>query len=57
MDDALKREVLDRLAQHRIMTVATNRSDGWPQATTVGYVNDGLTLHLLRTRPPRTVLR
>jgi len=25
------------------MTVATNRPDGWPQATTVGYVNDGLT--------------
>jgi hypothetical protein len=31
------------LDQHRIMTVATLRPDGWPQATTVGYVNDGLT--------------
>ena len=29
------------------MTVATNRPDGWPQATTVGYVNDGLTLYFL----------
>jgi nitroimidazol reductase NimA-like FMN-containing flavoprotein (pyridoxamine 5'-phosphate oxidase superfamily) len=29
------------------MTVATNRADGWPQATTVGYVNDGLTLYFL----------
>lgn len=47
MDDALKRQVMELLAQHRIMTVATNRADGWPQATTVGYVNDGLTLYFL----------
>ena len=47
MDDALKRQVLALLAHHRIMTVATNRPDGWPQATTVGYVNDGLILYFL----------
>ena len=29
------------------MTVATLRPDGWPQATTVGYANDGLTLYFL----------
>jgi nitroimidazol reductase NimA-like FMN-containing flavoprotein (pyridoxamine 5'-phosphate oxidase superfamily) len=29
------------------MTVATLRPDGWPQATTVGYVNEGLTLYFL----------
>jgi len=29
------------------MTLATLRPDGWPQATTVGYVNDGLTLYFL----------
>lgn len=29
------------------MTVATLRSDGWPQASTVGNVNEGLTLYLL----------
>ena len=29
------------------MTVATLRADGWPQATTVGYANDGLTLYFL----------
>lgn len=23
------------------LTIATNRADGWPQATTVSYVNDG----------------
>jgi nitroimidazol reductase NimA-like FMN-containing flavoprotein (pyridoxamine 5'-phosphate oxidase superfamily) len=27
--------------------MATNRPDGWPQATTVGYVKDGLTLYFL----------
>jgi len=29
------------------MTVATLRPDGWPQATTVGYANDGLTIYFL----------
>ena len=29
------------------MTIATLRPDGWPQATTVGYVNEGLTIYFL----------
>lgn len=29
------------------MTVATVRPDGWPQATTVGYVNEGFLLYFL----------
>jgi nitroimidazol reductase NimA-like FMN-containing flavoprotein (pyridoxamine 5'-phosphate oxidase superfamily) len=29
------------------MTLATLRPDGWPQATTVGYANEGLTLYFL----------
>jgi len=47
MDDAVKKQILALLDEHRIMTVATLRPDGWPQATTVGYVNDGLTLYFL----------
>ena len=47
MDDALKSKILELLDQHRLMTVATNRPHGWPQATTVGYVNDGLTIYFL----------
>ena len=47
MDNALRNKILDLLAEHRIMTVATNRPDGWPQATTVGYVSEGLTLYFL----------
>jgi len=38
MDEALRTKILELLDQHRLMTVATNRPDGWPQATTVGYV-------------------
>lgn len=47
MDDDIKQKILALLDQHRIMTVATLRPDGWPQATTVGYVNEGLTLYFL----------
>jgi nitroimidazol reductase NimA-like FMN-containing flavoprotein (pyridoxamine 5'-phosphate oxidase superfamily) len=47
MDDAIRRKVVEILDQQRLMTVATNRPDGWPQATTVGYVNDGLTIYFL----------
>jgi nitroimidazol reductase NimA-like FMN-containing flavoprotein (pyridoxamine 5'-phosphate oxidase superfamily) len=47
MEDETRRKILTLLDQHRIMTVATLRPDGWPQATTVGYVNDGLTIYFL----------
>ena len=47
MKDEIRRKILALLDQHRIMTVATLRPDGWPQATTVGYANDGLTLYFL----------
>jgi len=47
MDHETRQKILALLDQHRIMTVATVRSDGWPQATTVGYVNEGLTLYFL----------
>jgi nitroimidazol reductase NimA-like FMN-containing flavoprotein (pyridoxamine 5'-phosphate oxidase superfamily) len=47
MDEAIRNKILTLLDQHRIMTVATLRPDGWPQATTVGYANEGLTLYFL----------
>ena len=34
-------------AVSRRAPIATSRSDRWPQATTVGYVNEGLTLYFL----------
>ena len=47
MDEAIRNKILALLDQHRIMTIATLRPDGWPQATTVGYANEGLTLYFL----------
>jgi len=47
MDPALKAQILKLLDQHRTMTLATLRPDGWPQATTVGFAHDGLTLYFL----------
>ena len=44
MDSALRAFVVDLLASHELLTLATLREDGWPQATTVAYVNEGLTL-------------
>jgi nitroimidazol reductase NimA-like FMN-containing flavoprotein (pyridoxamine 5'-phosphate oxidase superfamily) len=38
-----REKILTILDQRRIMTIATLRPDGWPQATTVGYANEGLT--------------
>ena len=47
MDEEIRHKILTLLDRHRIMTIATLRPDGWPQATTVGYPNDGLTLYFL----------
>lgn len=47
IDPANRRKILKLLDQHRNMTIATLRPDGWPQATTVGYASDGLTLYFL----------
>jgi PPOX class probable F420-dependent enzyme len=50
MKRELKRQIIALLDEHRIMTVATNRPDGWPQATVVGYVNDGLVIYFFIAR-------
>jgi nitroimidazol reductase NimA-like FMN-containing flavoprotein (pyridoxamine 5'-phosphate oxidase superfamily) len=47
VDEQIRKKILTLLDRHRIMTLATLRPDGWPQATTVGYVNEGLTLYFL----------
>ncbi len=47
MDDETRTKILALLDEHRIMTIATLRPDGWPQATTVGYVNEGLKIFFL----------
>jgi nitroimidazol reductase NimA-like FMN-containing flavoprotein (pyridoxamine 5'-phosphate oxidase superfamily) len=47
MDETIKRQILGILDGHRDMSLATVRPDGWPQATTVGYANEGMTLYFL----------
>jgi general stress protein 26 len=46
----LKGLILRLLQEHRVMTMATLRPDGWPQATMVGYVNDGFLLYCFVAR-------
>ena len=45
MDEATRRRILDLMKRHNVMTIATLRRDGYPQATTVTYVNDGLDIY------------
>ena len=47
MNETIRRTILATLDGHRIASLATLRPDGWPQATTVGYVNEGLSLYFL----------
>ena len=49
-DNARKAKILAILDENRIMTVATVRPDGWPQATMVGYVHDDLALYFVVAR-------
>jgi general stress protein 26 len=46
----IENRILQILAENRIMAVATLRADGWPQATMVGYLHDGLTLYFAIAR-------
>jgi nitroimidazol reductase NimA-like FMN-containing flavoprotein (pyridoxamine 5'-phosphate oxidase superfamily) len=50
MKQQFRRQIIDLLDEHRIMTIATNRADGWPQATIVGYANDGLIIYCFISR-------
>ena len=46
MEQDCERFVLDLLARHNILTLATVREDGYPHATTVAYVSEGLTIYI-----------
>lgn len=50
MKQQFRRQIIDLLYEHRIMSIATNRPDGWPQATVVGYANDGLIIYCFVAR-------
>jgi general stress protein 26 len=40
-----REKILSILNRHNNMTLATLRPDGYPQATTVGYANDGTSIY------------
>lgn len=42
--------ILKLLDGQRLMTLASNRADGRPQASTLGYMNDGLNLYFVTAR-------
>jgi nitroimidazol reductase NimA-like FMN-containing flavoprotein (pyridoxamine 5'-phosphate oxidase superfamily) len=46
MDRALEATIKRLLSDVSDMTIATVREDGYPQATTVSYVSDGLKIYL-----------
>lgn len=48
--------VVDLLGRERLMSVALNRPDGWPQVTTVGYLNEGLNLYFIVARTSQKFL-
>jgi len=43
----MEQPALTILNANRIMSIATVRPDGWPQATVVGYANEGFRLYFL----------
>lgn len=46
MDQATREFVLGIIDNGKDLTLATIRRDGYPQATTVSYANDGLTIYV-----------
>ena len=46
LDKSTQRFILRQLDRHRILTLATARPDGFPQATIVAFAHDGLTLFI-----------
>lgn len=46
LDNTKRHAVLDILSSVPDLTLATVRPDGYPQATTVSYAHDGLTLYI-----------
>jgi general stress protein 26 len=45
MDSGIREEILSILDRANDMTIATVRQDGYPQATTVSYANEGLDIY------------
>lgn len=56
MDQRTYQQILDLMASHNILTLATMRDDGYPQATTLQYANQGLILYFAADRNSRKIV-
>jgi len=45
MEDAARKSIVSILDDAKDLTIAVNRADGFPQATVVSFVNDGLKIY------------
>ena len=50
IDERAVAAVMVLLTSERLMSLGVNRPDGWPQVTTLGYVNEGLNLYFVTAR-------
>jgi nitroimidazol reductase NimA-like FMN-containing flavoprotein (pyridoxamine 5'-phosphate oxidase superfamily) len=55
MKRAVREVIIGLLEEHRILSIATNRPDGWPQATVVSYCNDGFVIYFFSDRDGQKV--
>jgi len=55
MDAKIKRFILNIINSQSDLTLATLRDDGYPQANTVSYVNEGCTLYFATNRNSQKV--
>lgn len=46
----MEQKAVEILDHNRLMALSTVRPDGWPQATLVGYANEGLLLYFVVSR-------
>ena len=49
MNEDLREQIISIVNDVEDMTITTVRPDGFPQATTVSYMNDGLTIYFMTT--------
>ncbi len=56
MDQETRQLILDLLGRHGILTLATVRSDGYPQANTLQYANEGFILYFATDRNSHKIL-
>jgi general stress protein 26 len=55
MSEEMKKKVIAYMAAHNICSFATTREDGFPQANTVTYANDGTNIFFVTARESQKI--